>query len=444
MSAIAELPPASVGSAVPSSQGEIKVSAMTARASAPAPATPAKSVPPPLVKTEAGAPPVIDDGRKSSERMFADLRKIAKHTNSPNEERAATEAEAAPVAGVVDDPEASIQTGEVAAKEGEKTAAPPDKKKVNPWKVIEEHKEARARLEREVADLKKLVENPETRKSEVEKYASIEKRAQELEEHIKFVDYRKSQEFTDKYQKPYDQAWDRAMGELKELTNTDDQTGVERPMAPADLLELVNLPLLKARELADERYGAAANEVMAYRKEIRGLYEQQSTALENAKKSSVEKASTETATRESQIRSIQQETKQEWESYNQAIQADEKTGQYFKPAEGNEEINQRLASGYKFVDETMAMNPMNPKLTPEQRKEAIHRHASLRARAAAFGRMRHELETSRKELAEVRKKLAGFESSTPDFGGSLSRDGAAPAPGGGMEDLFQKLRKVAR
>lgn len=440
MSAIAELPPTPVGSAVPSYSGEIKVSDMNARSGANV--TTAKSVAPPITKTNATPVQVFDDGKKPSDRLFSDLRKIAKNTNSPNEAVATDETPEAK--GEVSDPRAPEKTTDKEATVAEKTTPPVDKKKVNPWKVIEEHKSARARLEAEIADLKKLVADPETRKSEVEKYAAIEKRAQELEEHIKFVDYKKSSEFQEKYQKPYDQAWNRAMSELKELTITDSATGQERAMAPMDLLELVNLPLIKARAMADDLYGSAANEVMAYRKEIRGLYEQQETALENARKSGMEKATTESATHQAQIKAIQQETHQEWEAYNQAIQADEKTGQYFKPQDGNEEINKRLEAGYKFVDETMALNPMNPKLTSEQRKDAIRRHASLRARAAAFGRMRYDLEVSRKELSEARKKLSEFESSTPDFGGTTADPRVGTSSSKGMAGLMQELHKIAR
>lgn len=462
MSAVATPPPPSVGSAMPPSGGEIKVSGMMARSAAPAPAAPAPPKPaaavtPPL---PAVTPPVqvFDDGKKPSEKMFESLRGLAKDANAPRSIDQRKEAKAAEAAKP-----AQTKTEDITEAEGEEgvelvaeakpedlptkpavTPEPIDKKKTNPWKVIDEHKKARATLESELADLKKLIANPEVRKSEVERLTAAEKRNQELEEHIKFVDYSKSTEFQDKYQKPYEAAWTRAMSELKELTVTDPITGDPRAMSPNDLLELVNMPLLKAREMAEDLYGSAANEVMAYRKEIKGLYEQQAGALENARKQGTEKHQKDTAAHTAQMESIRAETATKWEEYNKAILANETTGHYFKPVEGNEEVNKRLEAGYKFVDETMALNPLNPKLTPEQRQEAIKRHASLRARAAAFGRMRHDLETARKELESTRKKLADFEETVPTTGSDGREAGATIPTSGGMAGLMGKLRSIAK
>jgi len=458
MSAIAEAPaPAQTGSAFPSSSGEIKASSLMAPAAA-KPNVSADKIGnafekrmPPVVRapipTAEGAPKVVDDGKKPSEKLFENLRGLAKDPNAPEE---ATKTPKTPKTEADDEP-ADELLGETEKKnpgtsevEAEKTPEVIDKKKVNPWKVIDEHKKARSQLEAEVADLKKLVANPETRKAEVERLSAIEKRNQELEETIKFVDYSKSKEFTEKYQKPYEAAWTRAMSELKELTVEDTATGETRSMAPADLLDLVNLPLLKAREKADELYGAAANEVMAYRKEIRGLYEQQSQALDQARKSGVEKHQQDTAQHAQKMQALQAETSKHWEAVNKAILENETTGPYFRPVEGNDEINGRLEKGYKFVDETMAMNPLNPSLTPEQRQDAIKRHASLRHRAAAFGRMRHEVETLRKQYAEVRKKLTQFEGSVPNFGGDSKQGAEILANGGKMSGLMQRLQQKAR
>jgi len=464
MSAVAAPPaPSQMGSAVPTSQGEIRASSLmpstpppanvpAERIAAAAPPKPAQAVKPPV----SGNPDVkvFDDGKKPSDKLFANLRNLAKDPNAPDEPRgakvptesakaAAKPGEEAELSG---NPDEVLDEGVETVKPGEKPAEVIDKKKTNPWKLIDEHKKARAQLEAEVADLKKIVANPEVRKSELQKMAEFEKRNQELEETIKFVDYSKSKEFTEKYQKPYEAAWTRAMSELKELTVTDLTTGDERAMGPADLLDLVNMPLLKAREKADELYGAAANEVMAYRKEIRALYEQQNQALDAARKSGVEKHQQETAQRQAQMEQIQKDTHQYWEDQNKAILANETTGPYFKPVEGNEEINKRLDAGYKFVDETMALNPLNPNLTPEQRQDAIKRHAALRHRAAAFGRMRLQYETATKELAAVRARLAEFEKSVPTFGSDAAagQSNAIPANGGRMSGLMQRLQAKAR
>lgn len=426
-----------MGSAVPSSRGELNAAAMLGSIQTPVAETPAAAAVPkqaasvkPPISGESTAPKVIDDGRKPSEKLFANLRKKAE----ANEEKAWNE---------------SGLNREEAAKEQAKAelakgpAEPTEKKKINPWKVIDEHKAARAKLEAENADLKKIVANPDVRKQEIERLAAIEKRNQELEETIKFVDYSKSKEFKEKFQEPYEKAWNRAMSELKELTVVDEETGDERSMSPSDLLELVNLPLKKARDKAEELYGASANEVMAYRKEIRGIYEAQNTALEQAKKAGVEKSSQDQVQRQERMTSIQSEINKQWEDANKSFLGNEATAAYFKKVEGNEEVNTRLERGYKFVDETMAVNPMNPDLTPEQRADAVKRHAALRHRAAAFGRMRLEIETMRKEYDEAKAKLAQYEGSVPTFGGDSKGTESATPSGRGMAGLMQRLQAKA-
>jgi len=437
MDGIAE-PPSQTGSAVPSSRGELNAASMLTShtpaapvsadkiANAVVPPRQASSVKPP-VSGETTAPKVIDDGKKPSEKLFENLRKKAEG-NEQDMEKAMGQKPAVETA----DPNAAV-----------KPAVTEEKKKVNPWKVIDEHKAARLKLEAEVADLKKIVANPETRKQEVERITAVEKRNKELEEAIKFVDYSKSKEFKEKFQEPYEKAWSRAMSELKELTVADPNTGDERSMAPSDLLDLVNLPLLKAREKAEELYGSAVNEVMAYRKEIRGLYEQQNQALEQARKAGVEKSSQDQAQRTERMTAIQTEVNKHWDEANKSFLANETTGEFFKNVEGDDEINSRLEKGYQFVDETMSMNPMNPELTAEQRVEAVKRHAALRHRAAAFGRMRMEVEKLRKSFAEMKVKLSQFEKSVPSFGGD-SKQAAAEAPSGrGMSGLMQRLQAKA-
>lgn len=453
-----------MGTAIPSPHGELKASNLMPssmptpvsadRIAAAIPPKPAAAVRPPA-PGENNQPKFSDDMQKPLAKQLEDrLNNLATDPNTPSVRKPADKpkpAEAAPAAAKPAT-EAEGEEGAEAVDLSDPNAATPpaatpppiDKKKTNPWKLIDEHKKARATLEAEVADLKKIVANPEMRKQEVDRLTAAEKRNQELEETIKFVDYSKSKEFAEQYTKPYEAAWGRAMAELKELTIADPNTGDVRAMAPADLLELVNMPLLKAREVADELYGAAANEVMAYRKEIKGLYEKQAMALTEAKTAGVEKSKADTAKREAQMQAVQAETSKHWEDVNKAILSNETTGKYFKPVEGNEDINKRLDAGYKFVDETMALNPLNPNLTSEQRQDAIKRHASLRHRAAAFGRMRLELETTQKEAAELRTRLAQFEGTVPSFGGDAAPATEVPAGGNRMSAMMTRLGQRAK
>jgi len=370
--------------------------------------------------------------------MFENLRNLA---GREERERLAKQKQATPgEEGEGEGDEAAAAT----APEGASAEGTGVKKKVNPWKVIEEHKAARAKLEAEIAELKKSTTDFASLKAEKERLAAIAKRNEELEETIKFVDYSKSKEFTEKYQKPYEDAWKRAMGELKELVVEDAESGEEREMQPSDLLELVNAPLVKAMQRARELYGPAADIVMGYRKEIRGLYDQQNSALEQARKAGVEKAQLDQQTQTQAMETMQQELNKTWEEVNKAHLEHPQVGAYFKPVEGDEEINKRLESGYRMVDEASKVNVWDPNLTPEQRRKAVETNAAIRHRAAAFGRVRHELESARKELSSLKEKLAQYEKSTPNFGGDAREAVAPPAGVNRLSALEQRLRQRAK
>jgi hypothetical protein len=448
---------------LPPSGGEIKLSSMMGRAAAaPAPTAtppaPATAVRPPVT-----TPPVQvhDDGKKSSEKMFERLRATGKDTNdrtAPKPQTAKAPDALPPATAVApaeegDEltataPAAVLPGSEGAAKPGE-AVTPPEvagekKKGVNPWHKIKEHEATLKQRDAELADLRQRVQDPEAHKKEFERLSKIEKRNQELEEQIKFVDYSKSAEFTEKYQKPYEESWKRAMAELGDLT-IDDGAGRERPMNVNDLMELVNMPIKDAKESAELLFGGMAPEVMAYRKEIKGLFEQQKKALDDAKKSGVEMSAKQTAEQARHMEEMNQMSMREWESYNKSILENPQTGHYFKPVEGDEDLNTRLNKGWAFVDETAKMNLSDPKLTREQRAEAIRRHASVRARAAAFGAMRLRDERHVARIKELEAKLGQYEETVPDFTG---RGAAAPPSmvtgNGGMGGLMSRLNKRAK
>ncbi len=447
---------------LPPSTGEIKLSSMMGRAPAAAPAAtpaaPATAVRPPV---STPAVQVHDDGKKSSEKMFERLRATGKDTNDRTPPKPQTAKAPDVTKPPADNQAAELLEGDeltapapkptdvvegVATPPGDKPVVEGQEKKkgVNPWHKIKEHEATIKQREAELNDLRQRVQDPEAHKKEFERLSKIEKRNQELEEQIKFVDYSKSAEFTEKYQKPYEAAWKRAMAELGELT-VDDGAGRDRPMNVNDLMELVNMPLKEAKDAAELLFGTMAPEVMGYRKEIKGLFEQQKQALDNAKKSGVEMSAKQTAEQARQMEEMNQTSMREWETYNKTILENPQTGHYFKPVEGDEDLNTRLTKGWAFVDETAKMNLSDPRLTPAQRAEAIRRHASVRARAAAFGAMRLRDERNSARIKELETRLGQYEETVPDFTGRGASAPAGMATGnGGMTGLMSRLGKRAK
>lgn len=336
------------------------------------------------------------------------------------------------------EPAAEPTPEEVKAKAAEK----PANGKVNPWKLYERAKSENAALEAKLAETRKLIKDEAAAKSELERIKKIEARAKELEDHIRYVDYSKSQEFQEKYQKPYEKAWSNALSELKEITVAD-ANGGERPFSAQDMLELVNLPLSKARELANEVFGDMADDVMAQRKEIRALFDRQTAALEEARASGAEREKTARAELERTHGEIGKQVSETWKSLNEAIVKDEKIGKYFQTIDGDDEANSRLQKGYELVDSAFSQNPMDPKLKPEERAEIIKKHVAVRNRAAAFGRLTHLLSKSEARIAELEAELSQYSESTPDIAGRKTTPTASGEPGG-MEGMFSRLEKMAK
>lgn len=317
------------------------------------------------------------------------------------------------------------------------TTTAPDKKKVNPWKLIDEYKSKTKELESKILEAEKRG-IPEAQWKDMQtKLEQREKRLTELEGEIRYVNYSKSTEFKEKYEEPYKKAWGRALTELDGVMIQEGEG--ERAITADDILEVANLPLAKAKALANEKFGDFAPEVLANAREIKKLYDEQSTALENQRKAADEREKTMAATN-SQLAST---IVKDWNDFNEKIQSHEKFGVYFKPVEGDTDGNQRLAKGFELADRAFSENPAAPGLTTEQRKSIIERHAVIRNRAAAFGRLVAQNGQKSARIAELEKELAQYKGSEPDASGRQPPPSDAK-PGTAMSRMAEELRKRAK
>jgi hypothetical protein len=373
------------------------------------------------------------------DRAFADLRKKAGMEEETPPVTTKKTPEAKPEETETETAETTTETHETTKT----TEAEPAKgKKPSPWKLVDEHKAARLKAETELAELRKTMAPPEKVKEYQEKLTTYEKRAKELEDHIAFVDYQKSSEFQEKYQKPYDDAWARWMGELGELTVAD-ANGQERPLQPQDLLELVNQPLQKARAEAEEKFGNFADDVMDARKEIRNLFDNQQKALSEAKKMGVERIKSFHEQFRAQQESLTKEITKTWQESNKQAVEDPTYGKYFKPVEGDEEGNTRLKKGYEMADKAFQVNPNTPGLSAEQRADVVRLHSAIRNRAAGFGRLAYQNAQLEAKIAELTAKLNQYKGAEP--GATTEARTHEQAAGGGtaMQRAFSDLKKYA-
>lgn len=425
-------------------------------AASPGSAAPAAPAAPPAIGSTPGVATAPPRPGSAKARMHAELEKSARDpiTNAPVTPPVAAPkpADATPPAKppeAADDPTKAPDP----AKPGDKPATPPaaeggKDKKVSPWRLVDEWKARASQAEARVAELSKAItpEAQEQQKAATERLQRTETRLKELEDEMRFIDYSKSAEFRDKYQAPYEAAWNRAMNDLGEVTVEHPQTGEIRQFTPDDLLALVNLKLPEAKALAKQLAPDFVDDLMQHRNKCRELFDAQSAALNDAKTKGGEREQQRAATIKQLREQLGTGIRQTFQAAKAEITTDATMGKYFQPTEGDEEGNSRLEKGFKLAEAAFAQSPLDPSITPEERAARVKRHAAVIHRAAAFGRLTYQLENVTAERDALKKELDQFKGSTPPDGGGRGGQpaGNGAARGTARDRLHAELEKYAK
>ena len=331
-------------------------------------------------------------------------------------------------------PEGEAKPEEKPGPEG-KPSEPEKPGKTSPWKLVESYKKSNAQLQQEIAELRTSMKPGELPKEHQEKFSAIEARNKELEDEIRHVNYSKSKEFAEQFQKPYEEAWTNAIADLKELVITNED-GSSRAATAQDLIALSNMPLGQARATAKEWFGDSADDVMAHRRVIRDLSDKQTKALEESKKGGSERDQQRQVEMQAKQKARSEETAKVWAQVN--AEALEKY-EYLRPVEGETERNEKLEKAQKFVDETLKKN-LNQAKTVEERDAIIKAHAALRNRAVGFSVLKHENVGLKAKVVELEKAIAEFQASEPTGGGPKSeRNGEH----GGGDEMGAAMGRMA-
>lgn len=309
----------------------------------------------------------------------------------------------------------------------------------------EKHAETEKRVAEYEAKFKQIEETkPEQAAAVMQKLEAAEKRRQELEDEIRYVNYTKSQEFRDKYQKPYEEAWTKAVAELSEIT-VEMADGSTRPANANDLLQLANMPLGEARKVAKERFGDSADDVMAHRRKIRELSDAQSKALEEGQKLAGEREKMLEMERQNSLASQHKA----WENANGFLK--EKFPKAFVADEADPEDKVAHTRGFALAD--LLYQP--DKLTPDQvealpqmfrdavkakrplnQSETIKLHALARVKMANEPRLQSRLKKAQAKIVELEKSLKAYEKSEP--GGGIGKPAGA-APLGWQDEISREI-----
>lgn len=440
-------PPAAAPAAAPSAPAP-------APSKAPAPAAKPSGSPAPS-KSDSMPPAPIDKPVSFDDEIDSDLAAI----DETPEKRNAVKPKA-PVKPPEKKEEATEEPGP--DDEPEAPAEPKDEAPVKPVKaadlrtayeglkkkVKDEYEPKVSKLEARIKELESS--GPEKMTPIVEELEQKKKRLEELESEIRYIDYQKSEEYQEKYEKPYVEAWKKAAADLSELT-VETEDGESRTATTADLIHLANLPLGEARAQARIMFGDAADDVMAHRRAIRELSQAQTKALEDAKKNASERESKLAAQREIE----RQQTGKLWEESNKALA--EKFPKWFAKVEGDTEGNSLLDRGFSLADLHFIgekhLSPEQIEMLPTQFKDKIKANgkldikdrvaldALLRHKIASHSRLALNLKKANTRIAELEKALSEYETSELP-GGKSGGVPKAPANASPEAEAFAELDAI--
>lgn len=389
--------------------------AETTTAPAPAPAAPATPA-----SAAAPAPsrqPQSAEGKPNLTSAFDNLDKIVSETSATPEPKGKP-------AEPDNDPNAPAETAPKPAETPEKPATPAQPAQPQKAKTLREAKEMAERqlteLQKKHTELEERLKKPQDdpeKKTLQEKIAANEKKLAELDEKLRYTNYEASDEYKQKFEKPFVDAYTTALAKIKALRVTDpgqkdDVTGVETPgkvrqATDADFNELMRMPDDDAAaEFAASRFGTKASIALYHREKVQELNNSRVAALEEFRQKGAE------ITKQQQELSskAESEMKTAFETANK--EAAEKYPGWFKPVEGDEKGNTLLQKGYEFADLAFDQKAM-AQLPPAERAKVF---SAVRNKVAGFDRMVFQKTMLQKRVTELETKLKEFEESGPDGG----------------------------
>ena len=305
-------------------------------------------------------------------------------------------------------------------------------------------KKVKEELDPEIQRLRSRVTELESRKPEesapiIEKLKALEARNAELEKHIEYIDFSESKEFKTKYADPYNEAWQDAVSEFKELTvrerdgedEADDPKYATRVADENDLLKLANMRLSDMDAAATEMFGPSAARAIGHVQQLRKLYAAKQKALDEAKNKAGEWKSQRTLEQQQKTQSIGKA----WEEVNKALEA--KFPKAFKADEADPDDKAALTKGFAMADLMFLgpkrLTPDQVEALPESFKAAVkadkltdeHRvqlHSIARLKAANHDRQVARVKKLTARVAELEKSLAEYEQSAPPAGNASQSD----------------------
>jgi len=293
-----------------------------------------------------------------------------------------------------------------------------------------ENERLKAESTKENPDIKKLTEQLET-----ERKARIE-----LEQEMRFTNYERSPEYKEKYQQPYDEAWNAGRETVSKLKWTDAE-GNAQPATTQHFDALMQQYFAdpdKAAETVAQLFGPKAAFITPHMAEVAKAARAAQAAIETYRKNGSEREKQGAELRSNFLKTVHSE----WSERQKPDFIPEKYRPMLTPKEGDDEGNRLLENGYKKFDEVMRQDARTPGLTKEKRQEILDASAAQRHLAANARRLMHWNQIKDAKIAELEKALADYQKSEPGAGDG---GGEKTEPtGSAMDGAFRNLEKKAK
>ena len=296
---------------------------------------------------------------------------------------------------------------------------PPEEPPTGPMKAPElraayaKVKERAAELEKELESYKsggKPVDEGE-KKAYVSEIETLKNQLEEADKTIKAVAYERSQEYHDKYEKPFVDAWQEGVQTVQGM-NVQTQDGDTRKGTPEDFAAIMQVQdNEQAANMAQEMFGANAFYVLSQRRDIIKLHQKRVRALDEFQSNLTERQKAEQGKMQEQAKAQEEKRIQAqalFKKFN--TEAAEKYPQYFAPVDGDDEGNELLARGYRDADLAFSAAQEMPI------EKRVRLHSAIRNRAAAFSRLVHQLKSKDGEIEALKAELDEIKGSTPGPG----------------------------
>jgi hypothetical protein len=246
------------------------------------------------------------------------------------------------------------------------------------------------------------------------KLSEVKKRNEELETELKYTNYTRSPEYSEKYQKPLENAWKNVLRDIDGY-EIDTGDGSTRAASVDDIKQLVGMTALRAAKVANELFGDAAPEILAHRRRIVELTEQRQAAIEEYRTKGAERE------REMQSRQSQQ-VSHVMEKFHTGLKAyEESHPEIFGRDSKDEEIQKAFDAGDRLVSVALKGDGLNDKSPDEYTELLTKAQAALAARARSFGPERIRRIRAEQKVVELEERLGKLTKSEPGQGSDAAR-----------------------